>query len=174
MTTTPPATTYPAGTTTVKGATFDVCTDPAGNWWAHVSDAAGWATGPSKAELNTAIAAMVRKGTRAAAVSVPFLAAMDNIVRAGKATGIHAGNGNVLVTWDDTRESEQLNMLSTVKVAAPGDDPEADAKTWAGLKQAHREAGQALHAWEQCHRLELRSEVRRAVRDAVARDGGQQ
>jgi hypothetical protein len=79
-----------------------------------------------------------------------------DVIRHGTATGIHAQNGSVLVSWDDGGTS-QLPRYNPGITTRPLDK---DAETrWLDLSFKVKAAKTALEAFEAAHKIDLLTEV---------------
>jgi hypothetical protein len=158
---------YPAGQVTVKGAGFEVWTDDDGTWHAVLGDVV--IDGDTKKGLAQAIGRAIRAADTT--VAVPFLAQTSNPdhrtvrVRSGIATGIHAGNRSILVTWD-TGEKVQLSRVGSEKYLNAAT---ADPVEWKRLADEYLAASRAVYAYEQAHKFGLAEAVQAAMRGEVLR-----
>lgn len=158
---------YAAGTLVVKGAEFDIFTTDEGEWVADPAGDHDWLHAPTRPALATALAAWLRKVNTT--VAVPFLTKQgpvngDYTVRRATARGIHARTRAVLATYDDTGEAAQVSALGTGTILA-GD---ADPAEWQRLLNEYNRAAQAMHKYQEEHKIELPRAVRDAVRDSLA------
>jgi hypothetical protein len=149
---------YPAGQLTVKGAPFDIWVTDDGEWVAKPNSIR--VTAATRAGLADEIARVFRPGK--VAVRFIMLEGTGNAMRAvrGTATGIHSGNGALLVTWEGGRRGQLSTLTPGSTMLDPGTDPEE----WARLFRASVEAGQALYRFVQAHKIDVRQEVRAALR----------
>jgi hypothetical protein len=155
---------YPAGVMTVRGRKFEVLATDASTWRAYLNGNRIEAADREK------LKAKLMSATKIAAqsVSVPFIRratsryAHGRDIRRGTATGVHSGNGNLLVTWDNG-DKEQFTPQYGVTVLRP----DADPGEWQRLVDAQRDAEKALATFESEHRLDLGKMVRAEMEKAA-------
>lgn len=151
-----------AGTLTVKGHEYQVFVDDEGAWISY-HNGQEVKTG-SKDKLRKDLERLVRAAK--VSVSVPFTVVGTTyhgpvFARSGVATGLHSGNGNVLVRWPDG-QAEQLQRYGNTTL-----DASADPQEWLELAREAAAAQEKLKAYEQKHALQLHQAVREAVDAAL-------
>lgn len=152
---------YEAGTIEKAGVTYPVFVTDGGQWAAFMEGARVEST--TKEALGSRLAAIERKNR--VQVAVPFSRFTDTAVQHGTVTGRNAANRNFLVTWSDGSK-QQLARYDVQNVTQPLDD--ADVQEWDRLRQARKDATQALHAFEGDHRFDLGTQVDNAMALAEA------
>jgi len=104
-------------------------------------------------------------------VAVPFTRVSLGEFRDGTATGLHSANGNVLVTWSNgTREQMTRTFGYRPETFHPLSD--ADRSQLVRLRKEFEAARDALDAWEDVHRVDLKEAVNEALNVAEAGGGG--
>jgi hypothetical protein len=153
---------YEAGTIRVSGHDWPIYVDGDGKWYSKIK---GEFTEPgaiSREELPRIISRRIRAAT--AKTEVRFWGynrhEFSKGIRAGTVTGVHAGNGNLLVQWDDGGK-DQLSFMSSWTMLEPGADPER----WEWLRKERDRTDRELYAYEQDHRIDLRAKTREALAD---------
>lgn len=108
-------------------------------------------------------------------VDVPFTSVSFNrrvdkwvrTVRHGRVTGMHSGNSNLLVKWDDDGSRSQLERWNSGgnDKFRPLTSDEIDE--YARLYVASEKAADALRAWERDHRQDLRKLTQEALAEGT-------
>lgn len=164
------ARTYPAGTVIVSGAEFDVRVNDEGNWLVELPSG-DHVFAPTRDGLKTELAGHVRRSRTK--VAVPFLvkqlpAGGDFRVRRATATGIDGRTRGILAVYDDTGEPANVNSLGAGTVLAADADPDE----WERLLNEYHHAAQAMHRYQEAHKVEsLHRLVREAVTAELTRQG---
>jgi hypothetical protein len=146
--------------------TFDLTVDGNGIFTAR-NDQLGDFSSSELAKLKET--AKVRASQARTRVSVPFTRLRGNGFagpwegRRGVATGIHNGNGSVLVRWTDGT-SEQLAAHGRQHIC--GKLSAAEEREWVDLQTAADDADRALRAFTSQHFIVLKDEVRKAIEAA--------
>jgi hypothetical protein len=158
---------YPAGQVEKNGQTVDIHVTEYGNWGAKV--AASYLSAETKDKLIEKIATATKQAT--VKVEVPFTQLgltgggygrpAKFYARQGTATGFHAANGNILVTWSD---GSRTQITENELRVAPLNRGEADE--YIRLAAAARDAANALSEWKQERRFDLRETVEKAIKEA--------
>ena len=142
--------------------TVEIFVDDDGAWKAEFGGK--FMSADTREKLAGKIAVQAKKLT--ANVSVPFTRVTDgsgswgnNRITAvdGVATGFHSANGNVLVTWA-SGVKEQFKDHGSASVPLDADEK----AEYVRLAKAARESRDALRAFDNTHRLDLR----KAIEDA--------
>jgi hypothetical protein len=91
---------------TIRGQLVEIWVNSIGQFQATLDGGATMLSATTREGLITQLKARLREAS--VQVEVPFTRlSQHGEVRHGIATGIHGGNQNVLVTWDDTGKKEQ-------------------------------------------------------------------
>lgn len=163
---------YEAGTVTKNGVEVSVKVDSDGRWHASVGDDNLFAM--TKDELVKKIDKATKKVSQS--VSIPFTQVqfeqrhdgqVIRKVRQGVATGIHSGNSNILVKWENG-DKAQLDRWSNGgrDKFVPLSPEEADE--YARLYVAQVKAQRAVSEWEKAHKIDLRQKVTEALAKAAS------
>lgn len=160
----------------VRGTSYPVTVDEAGRW--HTIVGSERITGDTRAELQDKLRELSAKA--AVRVEIPFvlMTAGGGIRREGDGTargivtGIHAGNGNMLVDWKTGWQAGQKTQWtpSYSDVIFEGDISADDVRHWRQLKRELQEATRELSDFEQPRKIQLRDRVVVAIKEAVERD----
>jgi hypothetical protein len=158
---------YPAGQVEKNGQTVDIHVTEFGNWGAKV--ASNVLSAETKAKLIDKIATATKQAVVKVAVAFTELGVSGGgygypakpYARSGTATGFHAANGNILVTWSDGSRTQLTEHLLRVAPLAQEERVE-----YVQLAKAEQEARRALHAWEAAHRFDLKEAVKKAIDEA--------
>lgn len=117
------------------------------------------------------LAAEVDKATKIVRqkISVPFTQVGYNrgvpVFKEGTATGLHSANGNVLVTWaNGNREQMSRSFGYRPDHYRPLSSGQRDELI--RLATAYKEAEVALRAFEEEHKIDLKDEVGKALKNA--------
>lgn len=160
---------YPAGEIVRNGFTVEIFVDDVGSWIAEVGTE--YLREKSRQDLEAKIAKLTKRSV--VKVSIPFMRVTftgwdgaKSTFRRGTATGVHSGNGNLLVEWPPLRGSgapvrEQLNHLgSSERIFKPLTAGELE--TYTELSHSLREAQLAHKKFLEIHQLGING-----LKDAV-------
>jgi len=160
---------YPAGTISANGVSVPIFVSDQGRWEAEY---AGRSLGfETRDKLETAIKRLTKTTT------VPVAVAFVRIEKrgtagiaktAGTATGIHAGNGNVLVVWHqrhgDVKDQIKSPSYQTVDFGGVDDDVLAE---YGDLVAAAARAEKAADEFRAKYKIDLKDEVLNAIKKAT-------
>jgi hypothetical protein len=159
----------------VRGTTYHVKVDASGTWFA---DAGGsTVTAPTK----DALAIKLRQLTAEAAVTVeiPFVLLASgsggkNGPARGVITGIHAGNGNLLVSWATGWQAGKKAQWTPGynDLILAGSTSEETIEQWQELDRVKREASKKLYEFEMARKINLKDLAVAAIKKAVT-DGSE-
>lgn len=156
--------TYPVGEITENGVTVPIFVDDFGYWSAEHSGRTF--RDDTRSKLRDRIKKETRRTVRK--VDVPFVRVakgQDGIkFWRGTATGIHAGNGNVLYTRTNhgTEIKEQFTGSGS-NTATLGNVPDDVLKRYHQLVIAYGKAERELYRFEQEHKINLKDVVTAAL-----------
>lgn len=153
---------YTAGTVEKNGIEVEIFVDTDGRWLGEVAGKS--LVHPTREKLVDAIGrATKRVSTK---VEVPFFlvsAHNGNVrVREGIVTGIHSGNGNLLVTWKAGNVKEQIRVGFSDDIFAE----KVYAEQCAKLLRERMEAEHRYRAHNRQFRISLEDDVKKALDDA--------
>jgi hypothetical protein len=153
---------YEAGKIRASGYDWPIYVDEDGKWYARIEGGYTEPGAASREELPRIIARRIRAATQK--TEVRFWGynrhEASKGIRAGTVTGVHAGNSNLLVQWDDGSK-DQLKFMSGWTMLEPGADPER----WEHLRNELDRTWRELNAYEQDHGIDLRAKTREALAD---------
>jgi hypothetical protein len=151
---------YEAGKIRASGHDWPTYVDEDGKWYARIEGGYTEPGAASRKELPRIIARSIRAAT--AKTDVRFYGynrhEASKGIRGGTVTGVHAGNGNLLVQWDDGSK-DQLSFLSSWITLEPGSDP----ARWEWLRNERDRTGRELYAYERDHEIDLKAKTREAL-----------
>jgi hypothetical protein len=162
---------WAAGEVQKDGITVPLTVDDYGAWTATVAGTT--LVADTRDKLVTKIG-QVTKGLTAE-VAVPFTI-LDRgnhdvmpSVRHGVATGIHAGNGNILATMDSRRGEvrEQLRRGLPLRTSYSKHLTDDESAEYQRLATTARDASLALSAYIRDHTVDLRALIEQALRKAA-------
>lgn len=153
---------YTAGTIEKNGVEVEIFVDTDGRWLADV--AGKGLVHPTRDKLADAIGRMTKRVT--AKVEVPFFLVSThngNVrVREGVCTGIHSGNGNLLVTWKAGNVKEQIRVGFSDDIFSE----KVYAEQCAKLLRERSEAEHRYRSHNRQFRIALEDDVKKALDDA--------
>lgn len=161
----------------VRGTKYEIEVDEAGRW--HTIVGSERVTAESRSELKDKLLELSAKA--AVKVAIPFTlmtssggVRRDRSPARGVITGIHAGNGNMLVKWLSGWQAGTSTQWtpSYQDVIFEGDVSLEDAAEYARLREADQQAKQALALFINERKIELRDRVVVAIKEAVENGGG--
>lgn len=162
---------YPAGTMTVRGMKFDLQVTENGYWITFFQNSR--VSSITLEGLEEELRKLTKKA--AAKISVPFTVIMSRgysgplMPKHGTATGLHSGNGNVLVEWRNGQKGQfdtgyRSSDASYRRLTAEESDEIIR------LRKAVSDATSALNEYEHPLRINLKTEVQKALEAAVQED----
>jgi hypothetical protein len=107
---------------------------------------------------------MMASRKAAAGVKVPFTQMHNNEIRHGVATGRHASQRRILVTWDDGKKGQLETWGNPAIMWRLQAHEESELRD---LMAAERDAREALAAFIAARRTDMGVKVDRAVKDAI-------
>jgi hypothetical protein len=151
----------------------------------HVTEGGDWCAQVGKENIRSSTRVGLRDKLRelsakaSVTIAVPFTWLNDNgggregpRTSRGLVTGVHAGNGNLMVTWTTGwRAGRKAQWEPNYQdVIFDGDATDEDIERWAALRKAKNDATCALELFEQEHKIYIRDKAVVAVQEAVNAD----
>jgi hypothetical protein len=157
----------------VRGTKHQVTVDEGGDWIAAVGSEI------LRSKTRSGLVDKIRElsAKAAVAIEIPFLLVNDGMhkgIARGVVTGIHAGNGNMLVRWiTGWQAGKQMQWTpSYTDVIFDGAIPDEDVEKRHELAEAKRVATRDLYEFDRLRAIQLRdlavAAIDRAVRDGNA------
>lgn len=157
---------------TVRGTKYEV----------KVTDNGDWVTQAGSEQIRAATRTglkdkLTELSARAAvAIAIPFVLLTDSnygrsgTVSRGLVTGIHAGNGNLMITWTTGwRAGKKTQWTPSYQdVVFGGDVTDEDVEQWRELRKVKAAATRELESFEQERKIQLRDRAVVAVQEAVS------
>jgi hypothetical protein len=159
---------HPAGKLNIRGSVFEIFVDDSGNWAAYDDGyrvSAITRDGLKEILLRRTKQAAATVGVRFTCLSRSRLG--TDLVRHGTATGIHTGNGNLLVTWSDGKKEQFTDRYGVTVVR---ELTVAELAQWEALRAEAKRAAQKLEAFVAGARLDLEKATKQAIE--IAMQGG--
>jgi hypothetical protein len=157
------------GTWEVRDVEVDIFYIPSkygdGSFKAHFNDQTIWGA------TEEAVVERLKLATKKAriTVAVPFTQIVKSWgkwqVKEGIASGLHATNRNILVTWIESNQSEQVEGYSFSSYYQSLSDE--DLAELIRLKEVNEAAQEALNEFEKTHRFNLREAVEEAIEERM-------
>lgn len=144
-----------------RGQKIRVWLNPGGMFRATLDGGNSYIQAATRESLTGKLSAALREASVQVQVRFTMMSSGGGI-RRGTATGIHAGNGNLLVTWADGSKGQLDKYQASRSVMTDLDD--ADVLDAERLHHAVAAAGRAYVAFAQKHEFGLH----KAVTDAIA------
>lgn len=173
--------TYPAGSITANGIEVPIQVDTQGRWKAEY--AGQQLAYETREKLENRLKNLTRKTKTEVAVPITKIevargwGAVSVSPRRGIATGLHAGNGNVTVSWEASgrRPAAKEQIVTGYGMGSGtlyvGGDVTDEQVSWYGqLLETQRVAVEAVSAWEKANRIEVKKVVEQAIE---AKAGGE-
>lgn len=154
----------------VRGTRYEIQVDEAGNWSTIVGSER--ISVASRDYLRDKLLELTAKAS--VVVAIPFVllngGAMSKETCRGVVTGIHAGNGNLLVQWTSGRQAGQKTQWtpSYQDVVMEGATSEGTVRAWHELLDAKHKAASNLTEFERLRKIDLRKLAVETVERAVA------
>lgn len=159
---------YPAGEIEANGQQVPVQVNDDGQF--HADFGGKRYTAPTKDKLAPKLRAASK--AHAVEVAVPFIHDRGRGIVRGVATGLHSGNGNLLVRWPNGEKAQLTNFA-----AYPGtrcdllaDMPDDQIARWTELRKAVDDANTALYEftkqWTLDPKAAVRAEIDKATKEA--------
>lgn len=144
----------------VRGQSFKVSVSSAGEWWSEFGGRI------VRSDTRDGLYKALMRRTKEAEVKldIPFDMRTDNDrIRRGTVTGLHAGNGNLLIHWENGQSTQESRPGTTSRPLT------ADERaTWRRLITESAAARMALSEFERANRLDLLAAAKAAVAQTVA------
>jgi hypothetical protein len=142
----------------VRGQTFQVRVAEAGYFSAEYLDQDF--TGDTREELREKLMRATKKNATQIAVHFEIRSG-EGHVKTGTVTGVHAANGNMLITWGNGSKVQD-HIYSAQRPLT-----KAERDEWDRLYRASKDANAALRAFEDRTKLNLREAVERALAEGM-------
>lgn len=172
---------YAAGSITTNGIEVPIQVDTQGYWKAEY--AGHQLAYETREKLENRLKNLTRKTKTEVAVPVTRISVargwgkVSVSRRRGVATGLHAGNGNVTVSWEaDGRRAAVKEQIvtgygsSSDTLYVGGDVTDEQVAEYGRLLEAKRVAVEAVSAWEKAHEIRVKKVVEAAIE---AKAGGE-
>lgn len=168
--------TFHAGEITANGVTVPIHVTDFGSWTAQY--AGQNLSYDTRAKLEARLKNLTRQTK--VEVAVPVVQVLNTYpypfrYRRGVLTGLHAGNGNVTVTWERQggrgEVKEQISFgYGSRELHVGGDVSDEEMREYARLLEAKRAAVSAVSAWEKEHAINPKEAVKAAIEAKAGKD----
>jgi len=153
---------YPVGSITKNGMTVEIKVNDNGEWGAEFGGK--YLRGDTREKLAGAIERATKrlaKKIEIAFTEVSVRQATGDIrTRNGAVTGLHSGNGNLLITWSDGTKEQMSREYGTEKLKPLTMD---EIRKLGELTKAVAQAKAAREAFVEAHEIKLRIEAEKAL-----------
>jgi hypothetical protein len=159
----------------IRGTRYEVSVDPSGNFCTNVGSEL--VRSPTRTGLQDKLRELTAKASVKVRIPFVLMTAGRGITGAevaqGYITGIHAGNGNMMVEWvTGWQAGQKTQWTPSYADVIFASATEAEVAQWRSLRRASSEAQNELGTFESERRFDIRAAAVKAVEEA-ARDARQ-